>query len=99
MAEDFLKHYQYNTDMASNHTQLQILTQKSDETFKDYTQHWRELAARVKPPLLEQELMDMFIGNLQGPYLDKMVGSTSSGFSDLVLSGERIKNMIKMGKI
>lgn len=41
----------------------------------------------------------MFIGNLQGPYLDRMVRSTSLVFFDLVLVGERIENMIKMGKI
>lgn len=41
----------------------------------------------------------MFMGNLQGPYLDRMVGRTTSGFSDLVLANERIKNMIKMSKI
>lgn len=73
--------------------------QKSEETFKEYTQRWRELATRVQPPLPEHKLVDMFMGNLQGPYLDRMVGSTSYGFSDLVLAGERIENMIKMGKI
>ncbi|XP_050919190.1 uncharacterized protein LOC127136700 [Lathyrus oleraceus] len=99
MAEAFLKHYQYNTDMAPNRTQLQNLTQRSEESFKEYAQRWRELASRVEPPLLERELVDMFMGNLQGPYLDRMVRSTSSGFSDLVLAGERIENMIKMGKI
>ncbi|XP_050908405.1 uncharacterized protein LOC127122034 [Lathyrus oleraceus] len=99
MAEAFLKHYQYNTDMAPNRMQLQNLTQRSEESFKEYAQRWRELAARVQPPLLERELVDMFMGNLQGPYLDRMVGNTSSGFSDLVLAGERIENMIKMGKI
>lgn len=99
IAEVFLKHYQYNTDMAPNRTQLQILMQKSEETFKEYAQRWRDLATRVQPTLLEQELVDIFISNLQGPYLDRMVGSTSSGFSDLVLAGERIENMVKMGKI
>lgn len=99
MVEAFLKHYQYNTDMAPNQTQLQNLTQKYDETFKEYAQRWRELDARVQPPLLEREIIEMFMGNLQGPYLDIMVGSTSWGFSDLVLAGERIENMIKMGKI
>ena len=39
------------------------------------------------------------MGNLQGPYLDRMVGSTSCGFFDLVLAGETIENIIKMGKI
>ncbi|XP_050896795.1 uncharacterized protein LOC127103590 [Lathyrus oleraceus] len=99
MAEAFPKNYQYNTDMAPNCTQLQNLTQRSEESFKEYAQRWRELAARVQPPLLERELVDMFMGNLQGSYLDRMVGNTSSGFSDLVLAGERIENMIKMGKI
>ncbi|XP_050909058.1 uncharacterized protein LOC127122819 [Lathyrus oleraceus] len=78
---------------------LQNLTQRSEESFKEYTQQWRELAARVQPPLLERKLIDMFIGNLQVPYQNRMVRSTSSGFSDLVLAGERIENMIKMGKI
>lgn len=77
MVEAFLKHYQYNTDMAPNQTQLQNLTQKYDETFKEYAQRWRELDARVQPPLLEREIIEMFMGNLQGPYLDIMVGSTS----------------------
>lgn len=84
--------------MASNCTQLQNMTQRSEDTFKEYAQCWRELTARVPPPLLERELVDMFMGNLQGPYLDRMVGSTSSVFSDLVLVGERIENMIKMGQ-
>lgn len=41
----------------------------------------------------------MFMGNLQGPYLDRIVGTTSSGISDLVLAGERMENMINMGTI
>lgn len=64
MVEVFLKHYQYNIYMAPNRTQLQNLTQKSDKTFKEYAQRWRELAVRVKPPLLEKELIDMFMCNL-----------------------------------
>lgn len=52
--EAFLKHYQYNIDMAPNRMQLQSLTQKSEESFKEYAQHWTNLAARVQPPLLEK---------------------------------------------
>lgn len=78
---------------------MQNLTQKSEEAFNEYAQRWRELAARVQPPLLEMELVYMFIGNLQGPYFDRMVGSTTSVFSDLVIADKRIENMIKMVKI
>lgn len=99
MAEAFLKYYQYNTDMGLNHTQLENFTQKPDENFKECAQCWMELAERAQPPPLDWELMDMFMGNLQGLYLDRMVCSTSFGFSALVLVGERNENMIKMGKI
>ena len=57
------------------------------------------MESRVQPPLLGKELVDMFMGNQQGLYYDKMVGSVTSGFSDLVTIGERIKTGLKSGKI
>src|SRR3954463_14654467 len=99
LANTFLKHYKYNLDMAPNRMQLQNLLQKKEESFKEYAQRWREMASRVQPPLLEKELVDMFMATLQGPYYAKMVGSVSSGFSDLVVIGERIEDGIKNGKI
>lgn len=36
---------------------------------------------------------------LQGPYLDRMIGSTTLGFSNLVIAGEQIENGLKIGKI
>lgn len=99
MVEAFLRHYQYNTDMAPNRAQLQNLMQRSEETFKEYAQRWRKLATTIQYPLLKGELIDMFMGNLQGSFFDRMVGSTSSSFFNLVLVGERIENIIKMGKI
>ena len=95
----FKRHYQYNIDMAPNRTQLQSLTQGTNESFKEYAQKWRELAARVQPPMLEKEMIDMFMSTLQGAFYDRMVGSTSAGFSDLVMAGERIEAGSKMGKI
>lgn len=85
--------------MASNRTQLQSLTQNTDDSFKEYPQRWRELAPTVQPPLLERELFGMFIGTLQGPYLDRMVRSSSYGFAYLVVAGERIENHLKNGKL
>lgn len=99
LVESFVKHYCYNLDMAPNRTQLQNLTQGTNESFKEYAQKWRELAARVQPPLMERELVDMFMGTLQGPYYDRMVGSTSVGFSELVMAGEGIEAGMKMGRI
>lgn len=88
LAETFLKHYQYYSGMAYNRAHLQSLIQRPDELFKGYGQRWRHLVVRVQPPLLERELVDMFMSTLYGPYLDRVVGNASSIFSDLVIAGE-----------
>ncbi|XP_050915772.1 uncharacterized protein LOC127130854 [Lathyrus oleraceus] len=99
LANAFLRKYKYNLDMTPNHMQLQNLSQKGSESLKEYAQRWRELASRVQPPLLENELVDMFMGTLQGPYYKKMIDSVSTEFADLVIIGERIENVLKSGKI
>lgn len=38
LVEAFVKHYQYNTDLAPNKSQLQNLTQGPNESFKEYAQ-------------------------------------------------------------
>jgi len=85
--------------MAPSRTQLQSLCQKSGESFKEYAQRWRELAARVQPPMLERELTDMFIGTLQGVFMDRMGSCPFGSFSDVVICGERTESLIKTGKI
>lgn len=49
--------------------------------------------------MMKRELVDIFIGTLKVTYSDRMVGSTSVGFSELVMAGERIEVGLKMGKI
>lgn len=75
------------------------MTKGANESFKEYAYKWRELAARVQPPMLEKEMIDMFMGTLQGAFYDRMVGTTTTGFSDLVMAGERIEAGLKLGKI
>ena len=70
------------------------MSQGPKESFKEYAQMWRELAARVQPPLMERELIDMFMITLQGPFYEHMIGSTSAGFADLVMAGERIPTFL-----
>ena len=71
----------------------------SNEGFKDYAQKWRDLAGRVQPPLAGRELGDMFLGTLSGPFFNHLIGSSSSGFTELIMTGERIEAGIKSGKI
>ena len=71
----------------------------SKEGLKEYPQKWRDLAGRVQPPLTDCEMVDMFMGTLTGPFFNLLIGSFSSGFIEMVLTGERIKNGIRSGKI
>jgi len=75
------------------------MIKNSSETFKEYAQRWRELAAQVEPPLHEKEMTTMFIETLQTPFYGHVLGSVSSNFSDIVTIGERIEHGLKSGKI
>ena len=41
----------------------------------------------------------MFLGTLSGPFYNHLIGNASAGFTDLILTGERIEAGIKAGKI
>jgi hypothetical protein len=99
LGDAFFKQYQFNADMAPSRTQLQGMSQKNNEGFKEYAQRWRELAARVQPPLVDREMSDLFMGTLQGAFAERMVGCPVTNFSDIVVAGERIESWLKLGKI
>ena len=69
------------------------------EGFKDYAQKWRDLAGRVQPPLSDRELVYMFLGTLYGPFFNHLIDSSSAGFTELILTGERVEAGIQSGKI
>ncbi|RDX67765.1 hypothetical protein CR513_53317, partial [Mucuna pruriens] len=98
LAESFLDQYKYNMDMAPNRSQLQNMVKGERETFKGYAQHWRELAARIQPPLSENEMTMMFIDTLHSSFYEKMVGNMSSSDKDRGRDENR-KNCAKGGHI
>lgn len=53
----------------------------------------------MQPPLLEKELVNMFMDTLHSPYIKMMIGSVSSGFSNPMEIGKRIKSNLKSWKI
>ena len=54
---------------------------------------------RVQPPLSDRELVDMFLGTLSDPLFNHLIGSSSDGFTELIITGERVEADIKSGKI
>uniref|UniRef100_A0A2N9H5J2 Retrotransposon gag domain-containing protein n=1 Tax=Fagus sylvatica TaxID=28930 RepID=A0A2N9H5J2_FAGSY len=79
---------------------LQRMEKKSNETFREYAQRWREKAARARPPLDEREMIKIFVDTLKNPYFDRMIGITEcSSLSILIPVGERIEDALKTKKI
>ncbi|XP_050896008.1 uncharacterized protein LOC127102703 [Lathyrus oleraceus] len=99
LSDAFIKHYKYNMDMAPDRRQLQSMFQHDKESFKEYAQRWRELASQVEPPLFEKELAELFIDTVQPQFYEKMVGSASLGFSELVAIGARVEYGVRNGKL
>src|ERR1051325_558174 len=79
--------------------QVQSMSMGRDEKFKEYAQKWRDLAGKVQPPLSNRELVDMFMGTLTSPFFNHVIGKSLAGFTELILTGERIEAGIKSGKI
>ncbi|XP_050877450.1 uncharacterized protein LOC127081210 [Lathyrus oleraceus] len=95
----FIKHYKYNMDMAPGRRQLLSMSQRDNESFKEYAQQWREEASQVELPLAEKELEDWFMDIMKPMFYEIMVSSVSSSFSDLVVVGIKVEVGLKNGKM
>ncbi|XP_017647675.2 uncharacterized protein LOC108487845 [Gossypium arboreum] len=85
--------------MTPDRITLQNMEKKSNESFRQYAQRWREVAIQVQPPLLEKETMMLFINTLKARFITHMLGSAIKSFSDIVMTGEMIENAVRSGKI
>uniref|UniRef100_A0A2N9HJ15 Retrotransposon gag domain-containing protein n=1 Tax=Fagus sylvatica TaxID=28930 RepID=A0A2N9HJ15_FAGSY len=85
--------------IAPDRFDLQRMEKKSNETFREYAQRWREKAARARPPLDEREMIKIFVDTLKNPYFDRMIGLQMQFFVDLIPVGERIEDVVKTKKI
>ena len=94
MANSFLEYYQFNIEIAPYRIVLQRTEKKSGESFHKYAQRWRELAAQVKPPMMENKMIKWFIDNLKPLYYDKMISTQVTHFASLILIGERIAKVL-----
>ena len=83
----FVRQYQYNFDMTSDRMKLQNMCKKEHESFKGYTQRWRDMAAQVAPQMTEKEMITMIVDTLPVFYYEKIVGYTPSSFANLVFTG------------
>ncbi|XP_024634522.1 uncharacterized protein [Medicago truncatula] len=97
LADAFMQQYKYNTYLAPSRKELQSLTQKDKESFKEYAQRFIQKASQIRPPLDERELSEMFYETLNPCYSEKMIVCASQKFTDLVETGIRIEDWARKG--
>ena len=62
--------------------QLHNMCKRDNESFKEYAQRWRDLAAPVVPLMMETEMITMIMDTLLVFYYEKMVGCMPSNFAN-----------------
>lgn len=72
--------------------QLQGMSKKPSESFREYAQRWRQTACQVYPIYEKGECDHLCLRHT-------MIGHSSASFTDLVQSGEHIEDGLKIGKI
>jgi hypothetical protein len=85
--------------MAPDRDQLGAMAQKDKETFKEYAQRWREIAAQISPPLEEREMTKIFLKTLDSFYYERMIASAPSDFTEMVNMGMRLEEGVREGRL
>jgi len=94
-----VRQYKFSMDMASDRSDLQAMTQKYDETFREYAQRWRNVATQVSPHVREKEMTKLFLKTLSQFYYEMMVGSVPRDFSEMVSIGMRLEEGVREGRL
>ncbi|XP_070045476.1 uncharacterized protein [Nicotiana tomentosiformis] len=99
MAQDFVKHFQYNIDIAPDCNSLSNLKKKPTKSFREYAIKWREQAARVKPPMDDHELITVILQAQEPYYFQNRISAVGKSFSEAIKIGEMVENGLKTGRI
>ncbi|XP_060199644.1 uncharacterized protein LOC132627998 [Lycium barbarum] len=99
MAQEFVRQFQYNIDIALDKVSMTKVQKKSTESFREFAIRWREQAARVKPPMVEGEVVDTFLQAQTEEYYQHMLPALGKPFIEVIKMGEMIEDGIKTGRI
>jgi hypothetical protein len=77
LVDAFIRQYKFNMDVALDRSSLQAMKKGNKESVREYAQRWRELAAQVNPPLLEKEMIGLFLSTFKALYFEYLVGRSA----------------------
>ncbi|XP_027158367.1 uncharacterized protein LOC113759986 [Coffea eugenioides] len=86
----FVRQYEYNCELAPTRTTLEGTKRKPSEDHKTYAKRWRKLAAKVEPPMTEEEIVHTFIKARDLPYFEEIFRMTGSFFAEILKAAGKI---------
>ncbi|KAK4736925.1 hypothetical protein R3W88_000622 [Solanum pinnatisectum] len=99
LAKDFIERFAYNVEIVPNHYLLEKMKQKSNESYREFAYRWRKEAARVRPPMSEKEIIEVFVRVQEPEYYDRIMLLVGAKFAEIVKVGETIEDGLRTGKI
>ncbi|XP_070036990.1 uncharacterized protein [Nicotiana tomentosiformis] len=90
MESDFMDRFMFNTENVSNVFYIQNLKKNPSETFHEYATRWRLEAAKVRPPLEEEQMNKFFVRAQDLHYYERLMVIENYIFSDIIKLGEWI---------
>ncbi|XP_075086157.1 uncharacterized protein LOC107797942 [Nicotiana tabacum] len=92
--EEFLMAY-FGGELDGNCVRMK----KIAESFREYAIKWREQVARVKPPMDETEMVNVFLQAQEADYFQNMMSVMGKPFAEAIKIGEMVGNGLKTGRI
>nr|XP_025885529.1 uncharacterized protein LOC104645638 [Solanum lycopersicum] len=99
LAKDFINRFTYNVEVVPDRYSLEKMKQKPTESYREFAYRWRKEAARVRPPMTEKEIVEVFVRVQEPKYYDKIILLIGAKFAEIVKVSETIEDGLKSGKI
>ncbi|XP_015164081.1 uncharacterized protein [Solanum tuberosum] len=99
LAKDFIERFAYNVEIVPDRYSLEKTKQKSNESYREFSYRWRKEATRVRPPMSEKEIVEVFVRVQEPDYYDRIMLLVRSKSAEIVKVGETIEDRLRTGKI
>ncbi|PHT95377.1 hypothetical protein T459_03259 [Capsicum annuum] len=99
LANRFVQKFQYNVELIPNEKSLTSIKKKNIESFREYAIRWCEQAARVKLPMKESKIVEVFIQAQDETYYQNLLPTLGKPFIEVLKMGDMIEDGIKTGRI
>ena len=98
LPKDFIDWFVYNVEIVPDRYSLEKMKQKSTESYKEFAYRWRKEAARVRPPMYDKEIVEVFVRVQEPEYYDRIMLLVGVKFAKIVKNGKTIEDGLNQKK-